>query len=495
MIGLETPLRAPFNNVSWIYDFDGDGDPDLFGTQGAYESADLVWAENDGNGNFTVHTNIPSGTSTYTEIFMAGVAGGVFETDGPYQMAITWNGAEQGSSSQVQMITVPDDPVNETWTIENLHPSSLGEAITAGDIDDDGDLDLFQAGNWLRNDGGGTWTVFSTGITYTSTFDRNDLSDFDLDGDLDGVAGQLLNNREIGWFEAPDDPTQPWTKHQIDPSIDGSLSVGVTDMDFDGDEDIIVGEWRGNHLLFGFENDMNESGTWIKHILDDGGPLDHHDGSQLVDIDNDGDIDIMTIGWNEIVPRIFENKSTSSNCPPVIINPGNQNYDESDLVELQILASDPNQSDILTYSATGLPPTLTIDQTSGLISGTVSVATGNFAVVVSVSDGVNTVQETFLIQIGVITGSPNEPNLLAPIVYPNPAPSDATLEVYSMASESAILEMTDLLGKVLYSEEIQLNTGRNVRSLKLNHLVDGVYFVKLVSSNSNSKGVKIVLRK
>jgi len=66
-----------------------------------------------------------------------------------YQMAITWNGGENGSS-QVQMVTVPSDPVSGTWTIETIHPTSLGEALSAGDIDDDGDLDLFQAGNWLR---------------------------------------------------------------------------------------------------------------------------------------------------------------------------------------------------------------------------------------------------------------------------------------------------------------------------------------------------------
>ncbi len=163
--------------------------------------------------------------------------------------------------------------------------------------------------------------MFTTGITYTSTFDRNALADFDKDGDLDGVAGQIGVNQEIAWLEAPDDPTQLWTKNQIDPSIDGSLSVGVADMDFDGDQDIIVGEWMGSHILFGFENDLCNSGTWIKHIIDPGGDgLDHHDGSQLVDIDNDGDLDIITIGWDQIIPRIFENLSGPIivNLPPVL---------------------------------------------------------------------------------------------------------------------------------------------------------------------------------
>ena len=399
---VQSTIGSPFNNVAWIYDFDGDGDQDLFGSQGAYESPELVWAENDGSGNFTVHTNIPAGTTSYTEIFIAGVAGAVYQQNGPYQLALTWNGAENGSS-QVQMLTVPADPVNQNWTIENIHPNSLGEGLTAGDIDGDGDLDLFQAGNWLRNDQG-SWQVFSTGITYTSTFDRNALADFDRDGDLDGVAGQLLNNREIAWFEAPEDPTQLWTKHQIHPSIDGSLSVGVADMDFDGDADIIVGEWRGANKLFGFENDLCASGEWITHVIDPGGNgLDHHDGSQLVDIDDDGDLDIITIGWDNITPRIFENLSDPvvQNLPPVLTTPSNQSYQAGATVNLQISGADPNPGDVLTYSATGLPEGLGIDGGSGLISGVLTAVPGDYQVTVRLTDQEGLFdQKVFTITVG-----------------------------------------------------------------------------------------------
>ncbi len=487
-------IGAPLNNVAWVYDFDDDGDLDLFGSQGQYESADLAWAENDGSGNFTIHTNIPSGTTSYTEIFVAGVAGGVYQDGGPYQMAITWNGGEDGSS-QVQMLTIPSDPVATTWTIENIHPTSLGEDLTAGDIDGDGDLDLFQTGNWLRNDNG-SWTLFSTGITYTSTFDRNAMADFDLDGDLDGVAGQLLNNREIGWFEAPDDPTQPWTKHTIDPSIDGSLSVEVADMDFDGDMDIVVGEWKVAHLMFGFENDLNNSGTWIKHILDDGGPLDHHDGVQLADLDNDGDLDITTIGWDEIVPRIFENKSQASNCAPVIVNPGNQFYDINDDVQLQILASDTDSQGGLTYTASGLPPSLSIDSNTGLISGTVTTANGDYSVTVTVSDGSLSSEETFLIRIGTVTDLPDQPNVSNLKVYPNPTNDlDATLQFYLNSADELELQLYDMIGRLQISSTEQFGSGINEKVLDLSTVDDGVYYLRIISKSSNSKGIKIVVNR
>ncbi len=490
---VQNVIGSPFNNVAWIYDFDDDGDQDLFGSQGQYESSDLVWAENDGSGSFTIHANLPSGTSSHNEIFIAGIAGGVFQSGGSYQMAITWNGGENGSS-QVQMVTVPSDPVNGTWTIESIHPTSLGEALSAGDIDDDGDLDLFQAGNWLRNDAG-TWTLFSTGITFNTIFDRSRLSDIDQDGDLDGVAGQIGNNQEVAWFEAPNDPTQTWTKHTLDPLIDGTLSLGVADMDFDGDEDVIVGEFQGAHKLFGFENDLNNSGSWIKHIIDDGGPLDHHDGSQLVDIDNDGDLDIMTLGWFQIIPRIFENKSLSSNCSPILINPGNQQYQERDMVSLQILASDPNPGDVLSYSVIGLPPSLSMDPMTGLISGTITTSTGDFAVVVSVTDGVQTSKETFLIQIGVVTDIPDQPNISNLKLFPNPAVNQATLEVYLNSSEEIGIEIFDLLGKKYDFGTAQFRSGKNLKTLDLRSIDGGVYYLKLISRSSRNEGVRIVVRK
>ncbi|WP_133644025.1 PKD domain-containing protein [Zeaxanthinibacter enoshimensis] len=400
---VRSTIGSPFNNVAYVYDFDGDGDFDLLGTQGAYEGSDMAWAQNDGSGNFTVYTNIDSGQTTYVEPFLAGIAGGVFDNTGDFKLAINWNGAES-SGSPVQLLTIPADPVNTQWTFENISPDSLGEALSAGDIDDDGDLDLFQGSNWLRNEGNGTWTTFSTGITYPTTMDRNMLADFDRDGDLDAVVSQLGSNQEIAWFEAPEDPTQPWTKNTLDTDIDGGLSVDVIDFDFDGDADIVVGEWQSAYRLFAFENDLCNTGTWIKHTIHPGTPtFDHHDGAQVVDIDEDGDLDIVSIGWNNITPRIFENTTGSApvNSPPMVLNPGDQLFNEGAIVNLQIQGSDPDFSDVLTYTAQGLPADLSIDPDTGIIGGNLSAAQGSYPVTVRVTDNGGLFDETtFTIFVG-----------------------------------------------------------------------------------------------
>ncbi|WP_306013872.1 MULTISPECIES: PKD domain-containing protein [unclassified Allomuricauda] len=51
-----------------------------------------------------------------------------------------------------------------------------------------------------------------------------------------------------------------------------------------------------------------------------------------------------------------------------VTNPGDQNNNEGDIVSLQIQATSANN---LTFNATGLPPNLTIDENTGLISGTI----------------------------------------------------------------------------------------------------------------------------
>ena len=69
----------------------------------------------------------------------------------------------------------------------------------------------------------------------------------------------------------------------------------------------------------------------------------------------------------------------TSGLPPVVTNPGAQMSVDGDTVNLQIFANDENTDSCgpLSYSATNLPPNLTIDSATGLISGTIIGGSGN----------------------------------------------------------------------------------------------------------------------
>ncbi len=86
-----------------------------------------------------------------------------------------------------------------------------------------------------------------------------------------------------------------------------------------------------------------------------------------------------------------------TNQAPVVDNPGDTLNVNGDSVSWQIGASDPD-GDPVTYSATGLPLGLTVNATSGVISGTVGAsasASSPYAVTVSASDGTLSASQTF----------------------------------------------------------------------------------------------------
>lgn len=93
--------------------------------------------------------------------------------------------------------------------------------------------------------------------------------------------------------------------------------------------------------------------------------------------------------------------------PPTIVNPGNQVDAEGQAISLAVAAADPD-GDPLTFSAVGLPSSLTIDSLTGIITGTLSYsAAGTYTVTVRVGDGLESAAETFQWLVEPANGPPS----------------------------------------------------------------------------------------
>lgn len=280
-------------NMAAVHDFDGDGDLDILGTNGMEIGNTFSWAENDGTGAFTLHTNIPQPEGD----FLQGARVGRLVPDGEMVVALSWH-----NETSTQLFHIPSPPTDD-WIWEAISPTTTGEQVALNDIDRDGDTDIHLGTFWLRNDGD-TWTTFEavTPGDPDADPDRVELADMDGDGDLDVVIGSEHANRLV-WGEAPDDPESAWTEHVI--STDHlAMSMDVGDLDRDGDPDIVIGEHTSNGRVFIYQND-GQGQNWTATQIDGG--MEHHVGTQLIDIDRDGDLDIMSIGWNHDQVVLYEN--------------------------------------------------------------------------------------------------------------------------------------------------------------------------------------------
>lgn len=252
--------------VNWI-DYDNDGDVDLFVTNGPQFGENNFFYENNGDGTFTKIDTI----------------------------AIAQDGKASDGSS---------------W----------------GDIDNDGDLDLFVANWWGQpnllyiNNGDKTFT-FQSGMLMTTEASHSETGswgDFNNDGYLDLYVCNSGGNLKNFLYENNGDGTFNKINDSFLNETFKSRNVDWVDFNNDGLQDIFVtNESNQNENLYLNNGDDTFSIASVPSLLQNGGSTA---GSNWEDIDNDGDFDVLLVNWgnqrNQLLINNGDGTFTKLNEPP-----------------------------------------------------------------------------------------------------------------------------------------------------------------------------------
>lgn len=284
-------------------DIDNDGDVDVVGAN--YNGSDIYWWENSDGGGLTWTSHMISDTSSGAR-------------------SVKTADVDDDGDLDVLSVALLDDDISwweniggdgTSWTEHRLSDTFDGaSAIQAGDLDGDGDLDILGGAQiddrivWWENNRSDPATWVEHTITNSFVGVRSVFSvDLDRDGDMD-VVGAAFESNTVTWWENVAGDASTWTEHVLDNNFGNAISVTVTDIDSDGDPDVVAAAelddtiaWWENETIHGKAVYPSE----FTHIISDS--VDGSVWSEAVDMDEDGDLDVIAAGYNEGSISWFEN--------------------------------------------------------------------------------------------------------------------------------------------------------------------------------------------
>jgi hypothetical protein len=268
------------------------------------------------------------------KVIVAGNPGGT-QVTGPWKMKTiaTFEGshandietADMNNDRKNDIIIRHKDPntirilfqqMNNEWRVRSVSTGQFGnEGFAAGNLNRDIIPDISVNGYWLKapadplND---VYQLFSIDTLFTqiNPNTKEDIGDINGDGRNDVIISPAEGYYEgkdhvLAWYEAPKDPeTSEWIQHIISSKYNWAHFVRLVDIDNDGDADVVSAKaWEPMSIkIF-----LNNKGDFSKSIVVMEGKGIY--SGAIKDFDNDGDLDIIGEDTysNQSRPWYYEN--------------------------------------------------------------------------------------------------------------------------------------------------------------------------------------------
>lgn len=171
------------------------------------------------------------------------------------------------------------------------------QAVFAADLDDDGDLDVLSASNeddkiaWYENTNGqglfGPETIITTEADFAESVYATDL---DGDNDID-VLSCSSNDHKIAWYENTDGQGTFGPQQVISTGVFWAGSVHATDIDGDGDSDVLATDAYNDEVIW-YENTDGQGSFGPGQLITSA--ADRAQDVFAVDVDGDSDPDVLS---------------------------------------------------------------------------------------------------------------------------------------------------------------------------------------------------------
>ncbi len=306
--------RTPDVEDAFFFDFDGNGSFDVIScTEGKDQKIYFNIAPTN-QADYLDSTKWVSKVLPASDIRKRWMFALAAQVDGKHGVDLVAGG--KGENAQIGWFESPKNPEElEDWVYHPINDATWIMSLFARDMDSDGDMDIVTSDRkpgetngirWMENPGKvkkqkQPWKNHFIGAQGVEVMFM-DLADLDQDG-LEDAIGTEYTNQQIVFFKRLDLSGEKWAAHPISITANTgrAKSVIVGDIDGDGQQDIVhstetnEGDKSG---IFWLNHDQSPTlSNWNWHNISGPDGI-KYDRLELLDLDGDGDLDVLTCEEN-----------------------------------------------------------------------------------------------------------------------------------------------------------------------------------------------------